>query len=95
MSASADKLQIFKAETFFASEIKEARRKGFELQVGVGRKGVRARLVPVAPFAIAACHARGAGSFESRCEIPPGGDGMDGVREVIRAAFEEMERVLG
>lgn len=87
-------VQVFKAEAFFASEIREARRKGFELQVGVGRKGVRARLLPLTPSSRAACHAINAGSFEARCEVPPGEDGLDVLRDTIRAVLEHAETAL-
>lgn len=92
--ASRDVSAVFDAEVYFHSEIAEARRKGFELQVGVGRKGVRARLVPWSSSARAACALINAGSFESRCEIPEGGDGLDALRETIRAVLDHAKQAL-
>lgn len=91
---SAEGLSIFKAEDYFASELREAKRKGFELQIAVGQVGVRARLVPLVPSTVAACHAIGAGSFEARCPVPEGENGLDAMRDVIRAVLDHAAQVL-
>lgn len=91
MSANGE---IFRADVVFSSEVAEARRHGFDLQVGVGQKGVRACLIPWSSSARAACALIGAASFESRCEIPPGGDGMDALRETIRAVLDHAKQAM-
>lgn len=85
---------IFRAEDVFRAEIREAERRGFELQVGVGRVGVRARLLPVTSQARAACAVIDAGSFEARCPVPEGADGLDVLRDTIRALFEHAQAEL-
>lgn len=87
-------LEVFSADEFFASEIAEARRAGFELQIGVGQKGVRACAVPWSSSSRAACHARGAGSFEARCVVPEGDDGIDAIREAIRAVLDHAKQAI-
>lgn len=89
-----DRVKVFRMDDYFASEVREARRKGFELQVGVGQKGVRACLVPLSSSARAACHSKGAGSFEARCLVPEGEDGLDAMREAIRAVLEHAKQAL-
>lgn len=86
--------EIFRADVVFASEVAEAERQGFDLQVGTGRKGVRACLVPQSSSARAACAVLGAASFESRCEVPPGGDGLDALRETIRSVLDHAKQAM-
>lgn len=74
----------------FASEITEARRLGFQLQVMVSEPGIAAaRLTPQTERALQLCKQNdGAGAIEATCAVEDEANRLDITRDTIRTALQ-------
>lgn len=71
----------------FASEMREAARLGFKLQIAPDPKNARVRLVPDSLHARTLCKRHDAGYIEARCPILSEDERLDAVRESIAEAL--------
>lgn len=87
----------FKATDIFRSEIAEATRLGFRLQLLPDQPGiVAARLVPATPRARAACFQKddGVKAIQAHVALEHERDRLDATRDTIRKAFELAREAL-
>lgn len=86
-----------KATDIFGSELAEARRLGFQLQLLADEPGiVAARLVPVTSRARAACRHQGEGvkAIQAHVALGEGEERLDALRDTIRKALELAREAL-
>lgn len=71
----------------FASEMREAARLGFKLQIAPDPKNARVRLVPDSLHAKTLCKRHDAGYIEARCPVQSEDDRLDAIGESIAEAL--------